>query len=90
MLGTIASLIITVLFIRHALSLKKNPLSTGSIGFCSFFIPTLLWTYFITPSLKNGLLHDPSNTLLYYLANYAYLIIGSLTAVWVWKKIFTK
>jgi len=90
MLGTIASLIITALFIRRALSVKRNPITAGLIGFCAFFIPALLWTYFVTPSLKDSLLHNPNNSLLYYFAQYAYILISSITATWVWHQIFKK
>jgi len=88
MLGTIAALIITILFFRAAQSASKNPISMALSGFLSFFIPALLWTYFITPDLKDTLAHDPSNSLLKFTASYAYVILGSAYATWVWFKLF--
>ena len=75
--GTLAAIIITVLFFKSALDSGKNPVHLALAGFLTFFIPALLWTYFITPGLKDTLQHDPSNTLLKLTANYAYVVIGS-------------
>lgn len=86
--GTIAAIIITILFFRSALNSGKNPVNMALSGFLAFFIPALLWTYFITPGLKDTLAHDPSNSLLKFTANYAYVILGSACASWVWFKTF--
>jgi len=86
--GTIAAIIITILFFRAAQSAGKNPVNMAFSGFLAFFIPALLWTYFITPGLKDTLAHDPSNSLIKFTANYAYVILGSTCATWVWFKIF--
>lgn len=86
--GTIAAIVITVLFFKSALDAGKKPVNLAFSGFLAFFIPALLWTYFITPGLKDTLQHDPSNTLLKLTANYAYVALGSACASWVWFKIF--
>lgn len=86
--GTIAAIIITILFFRSALDAGKKPVNMALSGFLAFFIPALLWTYFVTPSLKDTLQHDPSNTLLKLTANYAYVLLGSACSGWVWFKIF--
>ena len=86
--GTIAAIVITVLFFKSALDSGKNPVIMALSGFLAFFIPALLWTYFITPDLKDTLAHDPSNTLLKFTANYAYVALGSACSIWVWFKIF--
>ena len=86
--GTIAAIIITVLFFRSALDSGKNPVNMALSGFLTFFIPALLWTFFITPGLKDTLAHDPSNTLLKFTANYAYVLLGSVCSTWAWFKIF--
>jgi len=88
MLGTIATLLITVLFFRAAQASGKNPVYMAFSGFLAFFIPALLWTYFVTPGLKDTLAHDPSNSLLKFTASYAYVILGSACSAWVWFKIF--
>lgn len=88
MLGTIAVLLITTLFFRSALIARKKPVNLAFIGFLSFFIPALLWTYFIAPGLKDTLQHDPSNWSLKLIANYAYVVLGSMCATWVWFKNF--
>lgn len=86
--GTIAAIFITVLFFKSALDAGKNPVHMAFSGFLSFFIPALLWTYFMTPGLKDTLQHDPSNTLLKFTANYAYVLLGVACSSWVWVKIF--
>ena len=86
--GTLAAIIITVLFFKSALDAKKKPVPTAFTGFLAFFIPALLWTYFITPGFRDSLAHDPSNTLLRLTANYAYVLIGISCATWTWFKIF--
>jgi len=86
--GTLAAIIITVIFFKTALDAGKNPVHKAFTGFLAFFIPALLWTYFVTPDLKDTLQHDPSNTLLKLTANYAYALLGSVCSVWVWFKIF--
>lgn len=86
--GTLAAIIITVLFFKSALDSGKNPVHMGLTGFLSFFVPALLWTFFITQGLKDTLQHDPSNTLLMLTANYAYVVLGSVCSAWVWFKIF--
>jgi len=87
--GTIAAIIIVILFIRSALEANENPVPKALIGFLAFFIPALLWTYFITPGLKDTLAHDPSNTLLKLTANYAYVLVSSLVALWTWFQVFS-
>lgn len=86
--GTIAAIIITILFFKSALKAGKNPVNMAFSGFLSFFIPALLWTYFFAPGLKDSLQHDPSNTLLKFTANYAYVALGLACSSWVWFRIF--
>lgn len=90
MLGTIAAIVITVLFFKSALDSGKKPVNMALTGFLTFFVPALLWTFFITPGLKDTLQHDPSNTLLKITANYAYVVIGTTCSTWVWFKIFKR
>ncbi len=86
--GTIAAIIIVVIFFKTALNSGKNPVNMALTGFLAFFIPALLWTFFITPGLKDSLQHDPSNTLLKLTANYAYVVIALACSSWVWVKNF--
>jgi len=86
--GTLAAIIITVLFFKSASDAGKNPVHMAFTGFLVFFIPALLWTFFITPGFKDTLAHDPSNTLVKLTANYAYVVIGTACSTWAWFKIF--
>jgi branched-subunit amino acid transport protein len=88
--GTLVAIIIVVLFIRSALEAKKSPFPKALIGFLSFFVPALLWTYFITPGLRDTLAHDPSNTILRLTANYAYVLVASMVSLWTWFQVFGK
>lgn len=86
--GTLAAIIIVILFIRSALEANESPLPKALIGFLSFFIPALLWTYFITPGLRDTLAHDPSNITLRLTANYAYVLVASIVSLWTWFQVF--
>ncbi|MBE0472095.1 MAG: hypothetical protein IBX55_21635 [Methyloprofundus sp.] len=86
--GTLAAIIITTLFFKSASGAGKNPIHMAFTGFLVFFIPALLWTFFITPGFKDTLAHDPSNTIIRLTANYAYVVIGSACSTWAWFKIF--
>ncbi len=88
MLGTLAAIIIVVVFFKSSLKADKNPVHYAAIGFLSFFIPALLWTYFIAPDIKDSLQHDPSNLGLRFMGKFAYVMISSITSTWVWFKIF--
>ena len=86
--GSIAAILLSVLFFKSALDSGKQPVNMALTGFLAFFIPALLWTFFITPGLKDSLQHDPSNTLLKLTANYAYVVLGLACSSWVWVKNF--
>ncbi|RLA22167.1 MAG: hypothetical protein DRQ62_08350 [Gammaproteobacteria bacterium] len=88
MLGTLAAIIITILFFKSALDSGKNPVHMAIAGFLVFFIPALLWTYFLAPGFKDALQHDPSNTLLKLTANYAYIVVACTCSIWAWFRIF--
>ena len=88
MIGTIIAIAITVIFFRSALSAEKKPVNMAVAGFLAFFIPALMWTYFIAPGIKDALQHDPSSMLLKVSANYAYILMGSICAGWVWRQNF--
>lgn len=86
--GTLAAIIIIVLFFKSALDSGKNPVHMALAGFLTFFVPALLWTFFITSGLTDSLQHDPSNTLLKLAAGYAYIVVGCACSLWAWFKIF--
>lgn len=87
MAGTITALLITYWFYTSAEATGKNPLSAAGIGFLSYLIPCFVWTFAVTPSLRDAVEHNPG-TLFGLFANYAYILVGVACAVWVKFKHF--
>ncbi|PKM12066.1 MAG: hypothetical protein CVV13_06660 [Gammaproteobacteria bacterium HGW-Gammaproteobacteria-3] len=87
MIGTITALIIAFWFYKNAEATGKNPLSSAAVGFLAYLIPCIAWTIMLTPSLRNTVEHNPG-TLFALFANYAYILAGIASAVWVKFKYF--
>lgn len=82
MAGTVTALLITYWFYRSAEATGKNPLSSAGLGFLSFLIPCIVWTFAVTPGLRDAVEHNPG-TLSGLFVNYAYIVVGAACAAWV-------
>ncbi len=80
MAGTITALLITYWFYKSAEATGKNPLSSAGLGFLSYLIPCIVWTFTVTPGLRDAVEHNPG-TLSGLLVNYAYILVGSACAI---------
>jgi hypothetical protein len=80
MAGTITAFLITYWFYKSADATGKNPLSSAIAGFLSYLIPCLVWTFTITPGLRDAVEHNPG-TLSGLFVNYAYILVGIACAV---------
>lgn len=80
MAGTITALLITYWFYKSAEATGKNPLSSAAIGFLSYLIPCVVWTFTVTPGLRDALEHNPG-ALSGLFVNYAYILVGIACAV---------
>lgn len=82
MIGTVTALLISYWFYKSAETSGKNPLSSAAVGFLAYLLPCLVWTFAVTPTLRDAVEHNP-DTLSGLFANYAYILVGAACAVWV-------
>ncbi|MGZ8916170.1 MAG: hypothetical protein ACXW1Z_24075 [Methylobacter sp.] len=75
MIGTITALLISYWFYKSAEATGKNPLSSAIVGFLSYLIPGVVWTFAVTPGLRDAVEHNPG-TLSGLFVNYAYILVG--------------
>ncbi|MCK9621907.1 MAG: hypothetical protein M0R47_15400 [Methylobacter sp.] len=80
MIGTITALLISCWFYKSAEATGKNPLSSAIVGFLSYLIPGVVWTFAVTPGLRDAVEHNPG-TLSGLFVNYAYILVGIACAV---------
>jgi hypothetical protein len=80
MAGTITAFLITYWFYKSAEAAGRNPLSSAVSGFLSYLIPCLVWTFTITPGLRDAVEHNPG-TLSGLFVNYAYILVGIACAI---------
>ena len=89
MFGSIAAILIVVWFYKSALDKGKNAVSWACIGLVVYFIPAVVWTYVVTPGLKDAFEHNQSS-LLGFIVSYAYVAVGVACAVWVRYKLYSQ
>jgi len=77
-IGSIAAILIMVWFYNTANG--RNPLHWAMAGFLVYSIVSLLWTVVITPDIKDAAMHS-RNTLLMWVARYAYIVVAVACAV---------
>jgi hypothetical protein len=80
MIGTLTALLISYWFYKSAEATGKNPLSSALTGFLSYLIPCVVWTFTVTPGLRDAVEHNPG-TLSGLFVNYAYILVGAAAAV---------
>ena len=80
MIGTITALLISYWFYKSAEATGKNPLSSAMVGFLSYLIPGVAWTFAVTPGIRDAVEHNPG-TLSGLFVNYAYILVGVACAV---------
>jgi len=71
--GSIAAILVMVWFYNTANG--RNPVHWAMAGFLVYFIVSLLWTVAITPDIKDAAMHS-RNTLLMWVARYAYIVVA--------------
>ncbi len=89
MAGTLAAILIVIWFYKSALATGKDPLPSAFLGFCVYFIPSMIWTLVITPGMRDALEHSP-NTPMALVVQYTYVIVGMACAAWVKSRHFAK
>lgn len=89
MIGTIIALLITYWFYKSAEAAGKNPLTSAVVGFLSYLIPCIVWTFSVTPGLRDAVDHNPG-ALSGLFVNYAYILVGVVCAIGVKSMHFKK
>lgn len=85
MIGTIIAIAIAYWYYRGAEAKGSNPLITAAWGFLFYLIPGALWTWLITPSLRDSAVHNPTS-LNVFVYSYSYILVGIACAAWIkWK-----
>jgi hypothetical protein len=80
MAGTITAFLITYWFYKSAEATGKNSLVSAGLGFLSYLIPCIVWTFTLTPGLRDSVEHNPG-TLSGLFVNYAYILVGAACAI---------
>ncbi len=88
-IGSIAGIAILVWFYHTASEYGRNPINWAIAGFVVYFTVALIWTYFVTPGIKDAAMHS-RNTFLMYVVRYAYIILATTVAIIFNKKIGPK
>jgi len=77
-IGSVAAILVIVWFYNTANG--RNPVHWAMAGFLVYFIVSLLWTVAINPSIKDAAMHS-RDTMLMWVARYAYIIVAVACAV---------
>ena len=89
MIGAIAAILIVYWYYKGAISAGKNPVTWALIGLLVYFIPAILWTYFINTGLRDSVEHS-QNMFLAIIVRYAYVAVGAACAILYRKKVLEK
>lgn len=79
-IGSIAAIFVLVWFYNTAEQYGRNPLHWAIAGVLVYFIVALLWTFAINPGIKDAAMHS-RDTLLMWVARYAYIVVALACAV---------
>ncbi len=79
-IGSIAAIFVLVWFYHTAPGAGKNPVQWAIAGFIVYFTVSLLWTYFVNPSIKDAAMHSRDG-LLMFVSRYAYIVVALVCAI---------
>ncbi len=82
MLGSVAAIALAIWFYTSAQSIGKNPVKWAGIGLLAYFISAALWTFLVTPPLRDSVEHNQSY-ILGFIVRYGFVIVGVACASWV-------
>ena len=80
MIGSIVAVFVAVWFYYTAKNTGRDPISWAVAGLVVYFMVCLVWTWFVTPPIKDAASHSQSG-LLIFLTRYAYILVGLASAV---------
>ncbi len=79
-IGSLVAIGVLVWFYISAEKYGRNPVHWALAGFLVYFIVAMLWTFIINPGIKDAAMHE-RDTMLMWLARYAYIVVSLLCAV---------
>ena len=79
MLGVIAALAVCVWFYSTGARSGRSPVSWAISGVVVYFLAALLWSLIVTPSIKDAATHNQDG-LMIFIVQYAYIVVGVLSA----------
>lgn len=79
-IGSIAAIVVLVWFYNSAEQYGRNPLHWAIAGLLVYFIVAMLWTVGVNPEIKDAAMHS-RNSVLMWVARYAYIIVALSCAV---------
>ncbi len=82
MLGSLAAIFIAIWFYTTARALGKNPVNWAAVGLLAYFIGATLWTFLVTPGLRDSVEHNQSY-ILGFIVRYGFVAVGFGCALWV-------
>ncbi len=82
MAGSIAALLIAVWFYTSAQKKGKNPVQWAIAGVVVYFIAAALWTFLVTPPLRDSVEHNQSY-ILGFIVRFGYVAVGGMVSAWV-------
>lgn len=75
MVGSIVAILVAVWFYFSAKKVGRQPVSWAVAGLVLFYLVELVWTWFVTPPIKDAATHTQSGFLV-FLTRYAYIAVG--------------
>ncbi len=79
-IGSLVAIGVLVWFYSTAEKYGRNPVHWALAGFLVYTIVAALWTFGVNPGIKDAAMHG-RNTMLMWLARYAYIVVALACAV---------
>ena len=89
LLGVIISMFISVLFYRTAAAKGAPAIQWAAVGFASYFLTNLIWTFWVSKPIAVKLAAQNLNTKA-GLVTSSGILIGALVAWLVWSQLLSK
>ncbi len=80
LISSVAAIIVAVWFYNTASRTNRNPVQWAFTGFVIYLIVSVLWTFIVTPGIKDAAMHS-KNIFLTFIARYAYIAVALICTV---------
>ncbi len=79
MVGTLVAFFVVIWFYMTAQRVGRQPISWAVAGLVVYFMVCLVWTWFVTPILKDSATHTQNGVLIFF-TQYGYVIMALICA----------